>query len=147
MNLLCDMAICQLDCQQYNSDPSLSILEFCVDPSFGWTFSYSHAYPIVIRWLVMILLKRMPACVAELLKVAFDPPQNGNRKLSVMTTKRQSKTVSDIELQNFIPHKESHHFVFCYRKVAWQRVEYAQVLRIMAHLKFKFEVVNENLTF
>ena len=47
-----------------------------------------------------------------------------------------------IELQNFIPHKESHHFVFCYRKVvAWQKVEYTLVLRMMAHLKFKFEVV------
>ena len=42
----------------------------------------------LIRWLVMILLKRMPACVVELLKVAFYPQ------------KWQSKTVSDVELQN-----------------------------------------------
>jgi hypothetical protein len=34
------------------------------------------------------LLKRMPACVVELLKVAFYPQ------------KWQSKTVSDVELQN-----------------------------------------------
>ena len=27
------------------SNTTLSILEFCVDPSFGWTFSYSHTYP------------------------------------------------------------------------------------------------------
>ena len=84
----------------------------------------------MIRWLVKILLKRIPVCVAELLK-------NGNRKLSVITTKWQSKTV---EQQNFISEQASHHFVFCYRKLDWQRVASAQVLRMMAHLEFKFEL-------
>jgi len=45
---------------------------------------------------------------------AESPPQNGNRKLSVITTKWQSKTV---ELQNFISEQASHHFVFGYRKL------------------------------
>ncbi len=45
--------------------------------------------------------------------------------------KWQSKTVSDVELQNFIPE---------------QRVESAQVLRMMAHLKFKFEEVRSRRT-
>jgi len=47
------MTICQLDWQQYNFDPSLSILEFFVDPFFAPSTT-------VIRWLVMILLKKMP---------------------------------------------------------------------------------------
>jgi len=59
---------------------------------------------------------------------AESPPQNGNRKLSVITTKWQSKTV---ELQNFISEQASHHFVFCHRKLDWQRVESAQILRMM----------------
>jgi hypothetical protein len=59
--------------------------------------------------------------------------QNCNRKLSVITTKWQSKTV---ELQNFILEQASHHFVFGYRKLDWQRVESAQILRMMTHLKF-----------
>ena len=53
-------------------------------------------------------------------------------------------------MQNFIPQQASHHFVFCYRKVDWQKVEYALVLRMMAHLKFKFEpnvIVGELLNF
>jgi hypothetical protein len=54
------------------------------------------------------------------------------------TPQWQSKTV---ELQNFISEQASHHFVFCYRKVDWQRVESAQALRMMAHLKFKFELL------
>jgi hypothetical protein len=45
---------------------------------------------------------------------AEGPPQNGNRKLSVITTKWQSKTV---EPQNFISEQASHHFVFCYRQL------------------------------
>ncbi len=59
---------------------------------------------------------------------AESPPQNGNRKLSVITTKWQSKTV---ELQNFISEQASHHFVFCHRKLDWQRVESVQILRMM----------------
>ena len=82
----------------------------------------------------MILLKRMPACVVELLKIAFYPHI------------WQSKTVSDVELQNFIPEQASHHFVFCYRKLDWQRVEFVQVLRMMAHLNFKFEEVRSRRT-
>ena len=99
MNLLRDMAICQLDWQQCNFDflvvhfPNLTN----ISPS-----------TTVIRW--------------------------------------QSKTVSDVELQNFIPEQASHHFVFCYRKLDWQRVEFVQVLRMMAHLNFKFEEVRSRRT-
>ena len=75
MNLLRDMAICQLDWQQCNFDFLVVHFPTLMNISPSTT---------VIRWLVMILLKRMPACVVELLKVAFYPQKNGNRKLSVM---------------------------------------------------------------
>ena len=140
MNLLCDTAICQLDWQQYNSYPSLSILSFVSTLlSVGHFPTLMHIPPSTS---VMILLKRMPLVWRSCWRLHLTPhkmaiencqwwPQNGNRKLSV---------------QNFIPQQASHHFVFCYRKVDWQIVEYALVLRMMAHLKFKFEP-NENFSF
>jgi hypothetical protein len=110
MNLLRDMAICQLDWQQCNSDPSLSILEFFVDSSSGSAFSYSHEYPSLDLTDPVACYDFVEENAGLCGGAAEGPPQNGNRKLSVITTKWQSKTV---ELQNFISEQASHHFVFC----------------------------------
>ena len=87
MKLLCDMAICQLDWQQYNSDPSLSILEFFVDPFIGSTFSYSHEYlsldhsdPVACNDFV----EENAGLCGGAAEGCILPPKNGNRKLSVM---------------------------------------------------------------
>ena len=114
MNLLCDMAICQLDWQQCNSDPSLSILESFVDPFVGSTFSYSHEYlsldhtdPVACNDFVE---ENAGLCGGA----AEGPQQNGNRKLLSYKTLSLSKrlTILCFVIESWIG-KELNLFKYC----------------------------------